>query len=87
MRGQLGGGFKPWMGHRLIFTGDFVDRGIDSKNIFDSLKQLFIEYPNGQVVALLGNHDLDLVLASQTLLLDDTGKKWSSEFKTSLKNL
>lgn len=41
---------------KLIFLGDYVDRGPDSFKVLNRIKELQDEYPNN-VVALLGNHD------------------------------
>jgi serine/threonine protein phosphatase 1 len=44
----------------LVFTGDLIDRGPDSKGVLDIIKDLRSENPNS-VVALRGNHeDMDL---------------------------
>lgn len=41
---------------KLIFLGDMIDRGADSKGVIDTIKSLREQYPNN-VVALLGNHE------------------------------
>ena len=44
-------------GVQFVFTGDYIDRGRDALRIIDRLRRLAIENP-GQVVTLLGNHEL-----------------------------
>jgi serine/threonine protein phosphatase 1 len=39
----------------LIFLGDYVDRGLQSKEVIDCLAAL--DWPGWQIVALRGNHD------------------------------
>lgn len=50
-----------WAGDTAIFvqTGDVVDRGGDSRAVFDLLRRLEAEAPKqgGRVVALIGNHE------------------------------
>ena len=50
-----------WAGGTTIFvqTGDVVDRGGDSRAVFDLLRRLEAEAPKhgGRVVALIGNHE------------------------------
>lgn len=46
---------------KLIFLGDMVDRGPDSRSVLGAIKELTEEFP-GRVVALRGNHE--------TLMLD-----------------
>ncbi len=58
------GGYK-----RLVFLGDYVDRGPDSRHVVERLMQL---EANGNVVCLAGNHELMFInyLTSQTELVD-----------------
>jgi Calcineurin-like phosphoesterase len=44
----------------LIFLGDYVDKGIHSRQTVDYVKTLTERYPN-QVTALLGNHEIELL--------------------------
>ena len=44
----------PAADDRLVFLGDYVDRGPDSRGVFDFLIGL---HPGGRLVALRGNHD------------------------------
>lgn len=41
---------------KIIFLGDYVDRGRSSKQVLDRIYELYQKYPN-QIVALKGNHD------------------------------
>jgi Calcineurin-like phosphoesterase len=44
----------------LIFLGDYVDKGIHSRQTIEYVKQLTDSYPQ-QVTALLGNHEIELL--------------------------
>jgi len=48
--------------HRLVFVGDYIDRGEDSAAVIRTLQRLQLERP-GEVVCLKGNHE-DLFLKS-----------------------
>ncbi len=41
---------------KLIFLGDMIDRGKDSKGVLDTIRELTEEYPEN-VIALAGNHE------------------------------
>lgn len=41
---------------KLVFLGDYVDRGLDSCNVLEYIKELQEEHPSN-VIALLGNHE------------------------------
>lgn len=41
---------------KLIFLGDYVDRGLQSKEVLEGIRQLQSQYPKN-VVALKGNHE------------------------------
>lgn len=48
--------------HKVIFLGDYIDRGPDSHGVLDTVKRLV---ESGQAIALRGNHDqmmIDAVL-------------------------
>lgn len=48
-------------GWRLVFLGDYADRGPDSLAVYEKILRLKVEYPNA-VVLMKGNHEaLDLV--------------------------
>lgn len=47
---------------KLIFLGDMIDRGPDSKGVLDRIMKLQEDYPNN-VVALYGNHEDFMVRA------------------------
>lgn len=44
---------------RLIFLGDYIDRGYDSRNVVKFIRQL--QKKTKKVVALMGNHE-DMML-------------------------
>jgi serine/threonine protein phosphatase 1 len=54
---------------RLVFLGDYIDRGPDSRGVIDRLRSLQDEMP-GAVVCLRGNHEALLLEALET---DDEG--------------
>ena len=47
----------PWNPEkdRILFIGDYIDRGNDSKGVVDIVEQIKREYP--QTICLLGNHE------------------------------
>lgn len=47
--------------HRLVFIGDYIDRGPDSAGVVRTLRRLQAERADGTVVCLKGNHE-DLLL-------------------------
>ena len=53
-RRSLGEGEKP--GNKIVFLGDYVDRGPHSKKNLDFLLKTKIKYPN-QIYLLQGNHE------------------------------
>ena len=53
---------------RLVFLGDYIDRGPDSRGVIDRLRKLQSEMPG--VVCLRGNHEALLLEAVET---DDEG--------------
>lgn len=54
---------------RLVFLGDYIDRGPDSRGVIDRLRSLQNDMP-GTVVCLRGNHEALLLEAIET---DDDG--------------
>ena len=54
----------------LIFVGDYVDKGPTSRQVVELVKGLTERYPD-QVTALLGNHEMEL-------LLDRDRSRWDS---------
>lgn len=50
--------------HHLVFLGDYVDRGPDSRLVLDTLRNLRAERP-GRVTCLMGNHE-EMMLHSLT---------------------
>lgn len=69
----------------LLFLGDYIDRGPDSAGVVATVKHLCEAHP-GQVVALLGNHEvwflnwLDADDDDPTWLLADTGLTTTRSF-------
>lgn len=55
--------------HRLVFIGDYVDRGPDSRAVIETLRELERRHP-GNVVCLMGNHEEMLLEAI------DSGEPW-----------
>ena len=41
--------------HRLIFLGDYVDRGPDAAGVIDRILELKAENP--EIITLMGNHE------------------------------
>ncbi|MEE9313434.1 MAG: metallophosphoesterase family protein [Rhizobiaceae bacterium] len=66
---------RPIKHHRIVFVGDFVDRGPDSKGVVKYLKKLIRK--NKHVTCLFGNHDEKLLLARKEMPLD----KFDSYFR------
>lgn len=48
-------------GHRLVFVGDYVDRGPDSRSVIKTLRGMEERSTAGTVICLMGNHE-DLLL-------------------------
>ena len=46
---------------QLVFLGDYIDRGPDSKAVLTLVRELTLRFPE-HVHALLGNHELNLLL-------------------------
>jgi hypothetical protein len=46
---------------RLIFLGDYIDKGPDSRAVLELVHRLTVEFPE-RVTALLGNHELNLLI-------------------------
>lgn len=52
-----------WVGHpdsHLVFLGDYIDKGITSRQTVEYVKELTDAFP-GSVTALMGNHELELL--------------------------
>lgn len=56
---------------RLVFLGDYVDRGAGSKNVIDRLTRLKAEQPNSRF--LLGNHERVML---DFLITPDQHEEW-----------
>jgi serine/threonine protein phosphatase 1 len=48
--------------HKLVFLGDYIDRGPDSAAVIETVRRLQIEAP-GDVICLMGNHEAMLLMA------------------------
>ena len=46
---------------RLLFVGDYIDRGPDSRGVVDYILQLRARYPAGNIICLRGNHEVMLL--------------------------
>lgn len=60
---------------KLIFLGDMIDRGPDSKVVLDTVKELTIRYPKN-VIALAGNHEWLAIDASLSPTKGDRMYLW-----------
>lgn len=49
--------YAPGQGHRLVFIGDYVDRGPDSRAVIQTLQGLQERSTPGTVICLMGNHE------------------------------
>ena len=52
-----GGPDRLRTGVQFVFTGDYIDRGRHALRIIDRLQRLALQNP-GQIITLLGNHEL-----------------------------
>ena len=43
--------------YRIVFLGDYIDRGPDSKNVVETIRQLQLAEPDN-IITLRGNHEL-----------------------------
>lgn len=50
---------------RIVFVGDYIDRGPDSRGVIDRIRKLQSEMP-GEVIGLRGNHEALLIDAVKT---------------------
>lgn len=62
--------------HKIIFVGDYVDRGPDSKDVI-----LFVRWLQQaeNAVALMGNHE-DMILAGEFMYAEATLRSFNSSF-------
>ncbi len=79
---------RPTESDRLIFLGDYVDRGPDSKRVIDLLLEL---RKRCQTICLLGNHEIMLRMVLSGPIPDDWlqlgGSETLASYGGSLKNL
>lgn len=59
--------------HKIIFVGDYVDRGPDSKKVVDQIIQL----QKVGCVALMGNHE-DMILAGEYMYAEETFRSFGA---------
>jgi serine/threonine protein phosphatase 1 len=62
---------------RLIFLGDYIDRGPDSKGVLDLL--LHLQQANPANVFLMGNHEDNFLTYLQACLTDEGDSSWRTE--------
>lgn len=62
---------------RIIFLGDIIDRGPDSKEALELVDEALDRFPGSQLI--LGNHDEYLLHALEGLLTDTDVTKWLNE--------
>jgi serine/threonine protein phosphatase 1 len=62
---------------RLIFLGDYIDRGPDSKGVLDCL--LRIQEDNPATIFLMGNHEENFLTYIHTCLTDASASYWLTE--------
>ncbi len=62
---------------RLIFLGDYIDRGPDSKGVLDLMLQLQQDNPSN--VFLMGNHEDNFLTYIQACLTDEGASYWLTE--------
>ncbi|MGE3539205.1 MAG: metallophosphoesterase family protein [Candidatus Tectimicrobiota bacterium] len=62
---------------RLIFLGDYIDRGPASKGVLDLM--LSLQADNPQNVFLMGNHEENFLMYMQTCLEENNGQYWMAE--------
>ena len=57
---------------RVVFLGDYIDRGPNSKGVVDAIKNAQVQNPNW--IALLGNHELMFIENIRSGIVDPTSK-------------
>jgi serine/threonine protein phosphatase 1 len=62
---------------RLMFLGDYIDRGPDSKGVLDLLLRLQHENPDN--IFLMGNHEDNFLTYVQACIDGEQGNYWLSE--------
>ena len=62
---------------RLLFLGDYIDRGPDSKGVIDLLLHLHHENPNN--IFLMGNHEDNFLTYVQACIDGEQSRYWLSE--------
>lgn len=70
--------------NKLLFLGDYVDRGKDSCNVLYHVKKIDEDYPS-QVTVLIGNHD-EMFMDWFTLKDKDDWHPWISYYFDTLKS-
>ena len=72
---------------KLIFLGDYVDRGKYSFEVIETIKDLQKKYGNDKVIALLGNHEDSLLDAYETNIYTDEQRGTLKSYKKNNANL
>ncbi len=62
---------------RLIFLGDYIDRGPDSKGVLDLM--LHLQQDNPANIFLMGNHEENFLTYIQACLTDEDTNSWRTE--------
>ena len=62
---------------RLIFLGDYIDRGPDSKGVIDLMLRLQQENPKN--IFLMGNHEDNFLTYAQACMAGEAGSYWLTQ--------
>src|SRR5262245_61424296 len=62
---------------RLLFLGDYTDRGPDSKGVLDLM--LDLQRDNPANVFLMGNHEDNFLTYLDTCMTDESATSWHTE--------
>ncbi|MFP3866617.1 MAG: metallophosphoesterase family protein [Desulfobacteraceae bacterium] len=82
--------------HKLVFIGDYIDRGPDSRGVVDYIIDLKKNYPPDNIICLMGNHErmfLDYLQGdNQLLFLINGGRStlesyWGADWESRLRRL
>ena len=66
---------------RIVFLGDYIDRGSNSKGVVDAIKNAQVQNPNW--IALMGNHELMFIENISSGIVDPTSKGLYSQLEKS----
>ena len=82
--------------HRLVFIGDYIDRGPDSRGVVEVILNLKKNYKSENIICLMGNHErmfLDFLQGEEELLFLYNGgtatiqSYWGSQWDRSSRRL